>query len=157
MGCIHQMWPCSLLRGSLQQQDWEGVRTIPNSYRGQSLPKCISRTSSCGSSVTCQERIQMPLPRPQTPAGHSTLQDLIWGHLLWAGNFLLLVLCLKIKCLSSSEQLGHGAPSPRSCQGAAGISLQALRWRCSDTNINQTSLLQHSQCHGASQTPTTTG
>lgn len=101
-------------------------------------------------------KTQMPLPSPQTAAGHSTLQDLPWGHLLWAGNFLHLVLCLKIKFLSSSEQLGYGAPSLASHQGTAGTSFQALGWRCSASNSNQTSLLQHSHCHGASQTPATT-
>lgn len=124
--CLHvPYW----VKGSCSSRTGSGSGLSQTLYRGQSLPKRVSGAPGCGSSVTCQERTQMPLPRPQTPAGHSTLQDLLWGHLIWGGNFLLLVLCLKIKCLSSLEQLGHGALTPGSHQGAAGTSLQALGWR----------------------------
>lgn len=154
LGCIHQMCPCSLLgRGSCSSRTGTGSghpKLLPRPEPSQAR----LRSSRLWFLCYLPRETWMPLPRPQTPAGHSTLQDLLWGHMLWGGHFLFLVLCLKIKCLSSSEQLGYGASSPGSHQGAAGTSLQALGWRCSAANSNQTSLLQHSHCHGASQTPT---
>lgn len=125
-------------------------RTIPDPYRGQSLAERVSGAPGCGSSVTCQERTQMSLPRPQIPAGYSTRTSL--GSPALGRKFSAFSALLENAMF---VQLG-AARTWGTFQGAAGTPLRALGCRCSATNSNQTPLLQHRHCRGASQTPTAT-
>lgn len=134
LGCIHQMCPNSL--GPCRVP--AAAEPSPTPTEARALPSASPELPAVVPLLPAKKghRCHCQGPRSQ----QVTVQELLWGHLLWGGNFLLLVLCLKMQCLSSSEQLGLGAPS-KGLQGhlselwaAGAVPPTAIRHLCCSTD-----------------------